>query len=166
VTFCWVILIDYNRCIKVGFLGQNLSAHKAIIYGSGDARFSTTTLSAIGTAVAGILRNPEKTANQDLFISSLETTGKEILAELEKATGKKWDVEHRTIEETINTGREKVSKNDYSGIYDLIVALVYAEDKGSDFTKDHELVNKLLSLPEETLEGVVARILKNSCDSP
>lgn len=155
-----MILIDWNRGIKVGFLGQNLSAHKAIIYGSGDARFSTTTLLTIGVAVAGILRNPEKTANQELFISSLETTGNEILAELEKATGKKWDVKHRTIEETINTGREKMSKNDCNGIIDLLVAVVYGEDMGNDFTKDHELANKLLGLPEETLEEVIAKILK------
>lgn len=88
MTICWVILIDCDRGIKVGFLGQNLSAHKATIYDSGDARFSTTTLPTIGVAIAGTLRNPEKTANQEPFISSLETTSNEILAELEKATGK------------------------------------------------------------------------------
>lgn len=156
-----MILIHHHRGIKVGFLGQNLSAYKAIIYGSGNTRFSTTTLSTVGTAIAKILRNPEKTANQYLFISSFETTGNEILTELEKATGKKWDVEHKTIEETINTGKEKMSKHDYSGIVELILGVIFGEDQGNDLTQEHELANKLLNLPEETLETVIAKILKD-----
>lgn len=53
-----------------------------------------------------------------------------------------------------------MSNNDCNGIIDLLVAVVYGEDMGSDFTKDHELANKLLGLPEEMLEEVIAKILK------
>lgn len=53
-----------------------------------------------------------------------------------------------------------MSKNDGNGVIDVIVAVVYGEDMGSDFTKDHELANKLLGLPEIMLEEVIAKILK------
>lgn len=152
---------ELNRGVASGFLGYDLPGHKAIIYGSGDVRFSSTTLSTIGAAVAGVLRKPEETANRYIFIYSSTTTGNELLAALEKATGKKWDVEHKTIEETIKTGREKVSKNDFSGMAELIVASIFGGNPGSDFTADQQLANKLLGLPEETLDEIVAKIVNN-----
>jgi len=163
-----VNLTKFNRGITTGFLGFSLPARKAVIYGGGDSPFTATNLSAIGAAVAGILRKPEKTANKHIFVSSCRTTGNELLAVLEKVSGEKWEVEHRSIEESIRIGKEKtvkgdwkekMGKGDYSGIADLVVAMVYS-GKDSDFTADHELANGLLGLPEESLTDTVARVLQ------
>ncbi|MCJ1246872.1 hypothetical protein MMC30_004081 [Trapelia coarctata] len=145
--------------ITNGFLGFNVAARKAVIYGGGDSHFTATTLSGISAAVVGVLRKPEETANKYVFVSSRRTTGNEILAALEKVSGEKWEVEHRGIEETTKIGREKVGKGDFSGMMELIVALVYG-GSGSDYTKDQELANGLLGLPEESLTDIVARVVK------
>jgi hypothetical protein len=79
-----------------------MANHKATIWDSGDVKISTTTRATIGKAVAAVLAQPEKTANQFLFISSFEITQNELVASLEKATGVgKWDLEHISGDEQI-----------------------------------------------------------------
>jgi len=73
--------------LAVGFFGTDMANHKPTIWDSGDVKFSTTTRATIGKAVAAVLAQPEKTANQFLFISSFEITQNERVASLEKATG-------------------------------------------------------------------------------
>ena len=160
VRICWVVmLIELNRGLTSGFLGFSIPARKATIYGGGDTVFTTTTLPAVGAAVVGVLRKPEETANKYVFVSSARTTGNELLATLEKVSGEKWEVEHRSIEETIRAGQEKMGKGDYSGIVDLIVGSIYGLES-SDVTRDHELANGLLGLPEESLVDIVEKVLK------
>jgi hypothetical protein len=143
----------------MGLVGFNINTHSALIMDEGNRQFSVTNLSQIGNAVIAVLSNPSKTANRFTYIHSFTATQKQILAELEKATNKKWNVTYSTTETAANKGAELFSKGDDSGLLLLLKANFLGEGYGADYTKDAELANGLLGLPEQTLEGTVAKIV-------
>lgn len=59
-----------------------------MIVDSGNERYSATTMTQIGQAVAGVLLKPEETANQYLELASFNTCQNEILQVLEESLGK------------------------------------------------------------------------------
>ena len=148
-----------HRAMKRALFGYDLKARKALIYDSGDSRFATTTMATIGAAIAGILRHPEETANQFIFVASFTTSQNEILGALERVSGKKWDVQRTTTVEAARVGMEKFGKGN-GGVLDLLLATVYTERTGSNFEENHELANVLLDLPKENLDAVVTRLLE------
>ena len=112
----------------------------------------------MGNAVVAVLSKPDETANQFLYIDSFTTTQNEILAELEKATGKKWKVTESTTEAAAKEGQELFSKGDFSGLLLLLKVIMLGEGYGSDFTKDAGLANEKLGLPKQGLAETVAAL--------
>ena len=153
-------LLTILRGLKVGFLGFDLQNYTAAIWDSGNIKFSVTNLSTIGKAVASILLHASETANKYIYINSFTTTQNEILAALEKATGKKWKIEHKVTDEQVRIGQEKVAKGDFGGFVGLILGSLYREEAWGDFEKRRELANGLLGLPDEGLEESVEKIVK------
>lgn len=146
--------------MKVGFLGFDLKEHKATIFNDGNQPFSTTTLATISEAVANAMLIPEKTANKYLFIDSFTVTQNQVLASLEKANGVKWEIKHMDAELEKKNGQEKLSKGDFSGAMDLIRYINFVDGFGCDYMKHAEGANKLLSLPKQTLDEVVAETVQ------
>jgi hypothetical protein len=147
--------------LKIGIVGYNLSTTTALIYDSGDAKFSMTNLATIGAAIAAILHKPEQTANKYIPISSFSTSQNEILAALEKSTGKKWTIERTTAAQSILTGQEKLSRGDFSGALDIIKGIVSGGPvTGADLGASKELANELLGLPQETVAESVEKVVK------
>ena len=84
-----------------------------------------------------------------------------MLASLEKATGKKWDVQHTTVKEALAVGQEKMGKGDFAGgLPPLILAGLYGAEYEADHTKTRELANDLLGLKMENLDDIVAEVVK------
>ncbi|KAF7951283.1 hypothetical protein EAE96_006605 [Botrytis aclada] len=141
-------------------MGFNLKEHKAIIYNEGKDVYSTTTMASIGTALKNALLNPEETTNKYLFISSFDVSQNQILASLEKATDKKWDVTYVDAEEQKKIGMEKMKKGDLSGAMGLIRYINSVKGHGGDFAEYEDMSNELLGVQREDLDEVVKRIVK------
>lgn len=141
-------------------MGFDLKEHKATIFNHGNDAWSTSTLATIGLAVKNAMLMPEKTANKYLFIDSFTVSQNQVVASLEKATGKKWEVTRVDGEEEKKMGMEKMSKGDLSGAMSLIRYINCVEGHGGNFTQYEESANELLSLPKQTLDEVVAKIVK------
>lgn len=160
----WTAVINgafFDWGLKTSFLGFDIGARKVTIYNDGNVPLPSTLLSTVGAAVASLLKHPSLTANKNIYLSDYKFTQNELLAELEKATGgDKWEVSHRTAEETRATGYEKLGKHDYSGIADLIIASVYGPDF-VDYTADHELAHEQLELPKPDPIDVVLKKIVN-----
>jgi hypothetical protein len=71
-------------------MGHDIRQQKAAIFNGGNTLWSTTTCSTIGIAVKNALFIPEKTANTYLYIDTFTVSQNQVLASLEKATGRKW----------------------------------------------------------------------------
>ncbi|KAL9042583.1 MAG: hypothetical protein Q9214_003734, partial [Letrouitia sp. 1 TL-2023] len=129
------------------------------LFNSGKDTWSTTTMPTIGLAVKNALLIPEKTANRYLFIDSFTVSQNQVLASFEKATGKKWEVEQVDAEAMKNLGLEKMSKGDFSGAMSLIRYINCVHGHGGNYAEYESTANELLSLPKESLDDAVAKVL-------
>ncbi|MCJ1352924.1 MAG: hypothetical protein MMC33_002908 [Icmadophila ericetorum] len=151
----------FDWCLKVGLLGFKLSTQSATLYSGGTTKYSSTNLSAVGTAVVNILLKPSETANRYLYICTSTASQLDLLAALEKATGgQKWTVEHQDVEELGKMGREMLSKGNMAGAGPCIIATVHTPGLGGNFEEDVQLDNELLGVESVGLDESVRRVLK------
>ena len=113
--------------LKVGFLRYDLQSNNATMWDTGDKRFSLTNEAAVRQAVVSTLQRPAEAANTCLYIKSVNTVQNEILAELQKAMAKTWDLRYTTTEAQVKCGEELIAKGDFSGKFALVLATTYGE---------------------------------------
>jgi hypothetical protein len=82
------------------------------------------------------------------------------LASLEKATKKKWETANVDAHEQKRIGLEKMARGDFSGAILLIRYINCVEGHGGNFAQYEKTANAELSLPKESLDDVVAKILQ------
>ena len=151
-------------CIENALLGFDLKNHTATIWDKGDVYCSASNLSTIGKATASVLLHPAETKNRYVWIESFRISQNEVLAALEKSTGKKWEVKHVKAADQIQLGRDLLSKGSImQGLVLLIVgSIINADvDTGSDFSKTRKLDNDLLGLPKESLQSSIDAAVKS-----
>lgn len=118
-------------------------------------------MAQIGTAVVSILRHPDETANQYVYVDSFVATQNEVLSCLEKVTGRAWKRETFNSEQTRQEGMEVLDSGEqareFEGMVKIIMAALFADlglgyfgEKGKDW-------KGRLGLEGEELEGSVRR---------
>ncbi|KAJ5816379.1 hypothetical protein N7447_008612 [Penicillium robsamsonii] len=144
-----------------GFLEFDIASHTATIWDGGNKSFTLTNQKALGEAVASVLLHPDETRNQFLFIASVETTQKDILAALEEELGVKWTVNETTTDIQVNEAAKKLAAGDFNGAFALVRATVFGNTPGlhSNYAKEENLANNVLGLHLETVSDVVKRVL-------
>lgn len=150
--------------LESGWLDYHLEEKRAVIYDSGDRRWSTTNMGTVATAVVKVLLKPDETKNQPVFVASFTVSQLEVLHALEEATGSKWEIQRMTSEAALEKAKKLEDKDHSEGLKLLILMLLYADgaDKGADFEKHGWLSNQLLELPKEDLGEVIARIVQKN----
>jgi len=143
-----------------GFEIQNSTA-KIYIPEYHKVKFSVTTIGTIGIAVARSLESNylAKTRNKDLFIRSFTVSQDEILASLEKATGKEWTRQEVNLDDAVRVANEKLARGDYSDLVTMIRGMTMDPTTGCNFDERGEVANELLDLPKESLDEVVQRVV-------
>lgn len=105
-----------------------------------------------------MLEHASETANKYVSINSFFVSQNEILAALENASGKKWDVTKTTNAEANRVSKEKLDRGDYSGVVPLIAALLFS---GNEWVHHRGPDNQMLGLSQdESLETVVGKIYR------
>jgi nucleoside-diphosphate-sugar epimerase len=136
----------------------NVNDHTAKILDDGSRKWSTTTLGRVGDAVVRVLRNQDKCKNQMLYIQSFCISQNELLTSVEKATGKKWTVEHVNSEEHARGLKKKLEEKpgDSHATEELVGNLGITE---ADWRNKETFSNELLEFADEDLDEVVRRVL-------
>ena len=118
----------FFRGLTSNFLAFSLPTRTATIYDDGTCRSRMTTLSTIGLAVARLLHSPHYAAssNRYIYISSFSLNQNEILASLEKATGKTWTKEYRSTAETRKNALERAKDGDAQAVEENLTACHYS----------------------------------------
>ncbi|KAI0911025.1 hypothetical protein F4823DRAFT_587812 [Ustulina deusta] len=149
--------------LKAGLI-LNASEKSFVLYDGGERPFSTTTLSSIGKAVAGVLKKPEETKNRGVYVQDAAPTLKQLKAIAEKVTGTAWQAKEVSVENELLPPAlaelQKENPDHTKFVYPLIMASIWGEGYGSHFQK---LDNELLGLSEFTeaeIEAVVAAATK------
>lgn len=95
----------FDFVIPGGHWGFNLKEKKAIIYGSGNVKQSSTTLNGVGKVVVHVLKNPQPALNRVIKVSELAWTQNELLDVLKKKLGGDgWEISNVSME----TVQEKI----------------------------------------------------------
>ncbi|KAI1407157.1 NAD(P)-binding protein [Hypoxylon sp. FL1857] len=152
--------IFFDWGLRFGTAGFNKDTKTAVIYDSGNEPVQASNLAFIGRAIAAVLSQPDKTANQYFSIASFNPSQNQILEIVEAETGERWNVEHATTAEQEKIGLEKLSKGDYSAFSNLLRRHIYA-DGANHAVKGEESANGLLGLQEEDLAATVKEWLRN-----
>ncbi|KAL8860070.1 MAG: hypothetical protein Q9178_003620 [Gyalolechia marmorata] len=159
----WTAVINgafFDWGLHTGFLGFDLKTHTATIFDKGEAVVNGTNLSDVAQSIVAILSKPEETANKFVFIQNVKANQNQILAALEKSTGKEWTVKRRNAAEARQAGGEKLGKGDMSGMPDLIVGGIYSGEPAADYATTRGLTNDLLGLKEVPLQQLVDQVVK------
>ncbi|KAH8433991.1 aromatic alcohol reductase [Aspergillus melleus] len=156
------LLFDWG--LENGFLGFDISNRKATIWNGGNKKFTLSNEKQLAQAVVSTLQRPEATKDQYLFIASVETSHKELLAALEEATAAKWDVTKTTTDEQVNDGMQKLGAGDFSGAFNLVRAISFGNIPGlnANYIRDERLGNDVLGLELESVKDTVNRVVKSS----
>ncbi|KAI1878014.1 hypothetical protein JX265_002382 [Neoarthrinium moseri] len=139
-------------------LGFNKDTKSVGIVDSGNTPYFASNLPFIGKAVAAILANPDKTANQYLSVASFTVSQNKLLKIVEEESGAKWTTKPVKSPDLVKAGDEKLSKGDFSAFRDFLQAYLFAD--GGDSTKGVELANGLLGLQEEDPRPTIKAFLE------
>ena len=143
--------------LKTGFL-LKLAGPSIEIYGGGDRKVSTTTLSGVGKAVSGILNDLNATKNQALFVREADITQNQLL----KLAGKKVTVEHVSTVDLERKAYKELGKpnpNVFFLIVSFIKRCIFGEGYGGHFSKE-DLSNDSLgikTLSDGELQAIVSK---------
>ncbi|KAJ4350328.1 uncharacterized protein N0V89_008949 [Didymosphaeria variabile] len=98
----------HELCVGAGMYDIDAGSKTATLWDGGDARFSVSTYGTIAQAVLQILRMPGVTKNETVYVSSFETSQKELLGIYQDGTGgaEGWTVEYEDCEEGIKEAQD------------------------------------------------------------
>ncbi|KAF5577446.1 isoflavone reductase like P3 [Fusarium pseudoanthophilum] len=153
--------------IQVGFFVLNPTDMTAGMLDDGDAKFTATTRDGVGQAVDGILSHLVETVDSIAYISSTELSLNDIVDANRKLVGKEgWKITHVKTDgeiakarKIVATATEMMPRMLAFGRMGLVVIEVnVGEIFEADFEKRGVLDDDLLGVPQEIIEGVVARV--------
>ncbi|KAK8050455.1 NAD(P)-binding protein [Apiospora phragmitis] len=150
--------------VRVGWLA-NLQAREINLWDGGDRVFSTTTLTSVGKAVAGVLQHPAETRNRAVYVQDAALSARDLARYAKKATGdsgsdseQSWKEHRPSVDEIVNAGwaelkKENPNPNPDNFVMNFITASVFGEGYGSHFEKND---NELLGLKDMSDDEIVA----------
>ncbi|KAG6001658.1 hypothetical protein E4U43_001268 [Claviceps pusilla] len=160
--FSWTSIICghfFDHGLEDGLLHFDLAEQTALILDTGRVRASTSTLSRVADAVVRVLQHPDQAAtrNRALYIQSFCPSQLEILAALERATGRTWKTQHVDSADFLETASTRLAEGNKAAVEDIVFVLgtVDADWRGRD-----GFAMELLGLEDEDLDAVVARVVR------
>lgn len=142
-------------------MGFDAVNHTAIIYDDGNEMFTGTTLDGIAQSVVSVLNNPDETANRFVKVRAIKTCQDELLQAFEKVTGKKWPVQHSTVEAMKIEGRARYKAGSSWTLYIAVAQLLDPGMARNVVAPTREESDAdLLGIAEETPESIAEKVLK------
>lgn len=157
--FEWTTIVcghffDYG--LRDGLLHFDLATQTAQILNDGNINASASTLPRVAEALVRVFQLPEETANRAVFVQSFNPTQNEILASLEKATGKTWKRQTVEPESFLEAEKKKFDAGDHAALEEIVFVLGTMD---ADWTKRDEFAMDLLGLKDQNLDEVVAQVV-------
>lgn len=124
------------RGLEYQFFNIDVKESKATLVEGGKTKFSTTSLPQVGEWVAQVLLHADQTANLNVPVESFYVSQLEILAAVEKSTGKKFTVEHLEGQKLIKDSQEAYAAGNFLGGLGLIQATLFLDGYAGTYIHD------------------------------
>lgn len=142
-------------------MGWELKINKVTIFDSGNQRYDATNVDTMGKAIASVLRHPEITRNQQVYVSSFKITQNEVVAALERLLGKKLTLSRASSVEVAGRERLSMAQGQWDeGYYNSATRSTHGPWGFCDFGGRSTRWNDVLGLPTEDLDATLKRVLK------
>lgn len=171
----WVAVVNnpwFDWSLKRGMWNINIPERKAIINNVGDAKFNTTTLPQVGRGVSALLTLPDEALqgfkNRAVYLSSFQTSQREILDSVLRATGTKnsdWEVVNQDPEVTIKAARDEVAKGNWQAFIGEFYTAHMQEGRGGNYEAKAANDREVLGIQGENLDEVVKRVVAGLGDA-
>jgi hypothetical protein len=147
-----------DTALMSGNLGFDLEWQSCTINGSGDELFPVTSLEKVGGIVKSVIQNWDEVKNQYIYAAGALTSGNQLAASLEKASGSQWSVGHSDVEECVREGESRVGTGFIdSGMFLLERSVLYDKSLGAAEPFEHKSTNEGLHLDLESVDEIVAK---------
>jgi len=162
--FSWTALATgclFDKGLKDGLLGFDLTWLSATVYATGDERFPCSTLRDVGQVVGATLASEDDTAkNKYLYRASFMTNQSEILASLRRITDRCWTVGHVEVAECMGEGERRMKMGFFDGAMMLLErSVLFGDDMGNLSAWEQESSNMRSSKDREMLDAAVKGVL-------
>ncbi len=142
-------------------MGFHIAEGKITLWDDGETFFSATTEENTALAVLRALTtHVDETRNKNVFLQDIKTSQKELLATVEKLTGRKFEVERLDGESTVRELKKLTAEGDPIAPLKLI-ELSFAMGIGAWFeAEDGEILNETLGLPKTNVDEITRNALE------
>lgn len=138
------------------FLGMHIAQKKFVFWDDGEGLFSTTTEENTALAIVNSLTKKwEETKNQVVWLSDFAVSQKQLLKEIERFTGEKFETEVIDTESCVREKQAAIAAGDGGAIYSLIETGFVTGKYGGHLEKEGSIMNDLLELPKQSFDEVV-----------
>ena len=102
--------VDLDRGLLNGTLGFNLKWESATLHGRGYEKFAASSSGWIGQAVVAIVDKWEQVENQYLYAAGTVTSADDIIAVIERAVGKTFEVGRGEVDECVREAAKRIDQ--------------------------------------------------------
>ncbi|OAL43132.1 NAD(P)-binding protein [Pyrenochaeta sp. DS3sAY3a] len=171
----WIAVVNnpwFDWSLSQGHWGVDIKERKATLYRGAEGKFNTTTLRHVAEGVAQLLSLPEEKlrefANSPVYLSSFETTQRDILNSAIRATGTQesdWEIVTVGADVAIQECREEVAQGNHMAFIKEFYITHMTEGSGGNYQSKAIKDAKTLGLNEDNIDEEVRAVVQEITSS-
>ncbi|KAL5083028.1 hypothetical protein Trisim1_002250 [Trichoderma cf. simile WF8] len=138
----------------------NFKEHSVTLMDEGKNRISTSPLASIGTAVAGVFKNPDETKNRVVYVSATILTQKQIFDIAKEIKPEiTWTVSNIKASDILKEGLDAVASGDggFQAIGNILIGTAFGgEEYGCAYDNNDNALLGIEPITHETLKSLIA----------
>ncbi|KAI1084689.1 hypothetical protein F5B20DRAFT_217916 [Whalleya microplaca] len=159
---------EWSLALGEKWFGFTIPERKVTFFDDGKTVVNVSTWSLCGRAIAALLSLPESGAspalsdwkNEPLYIASFQVSQRDMLDSLHRVLGttdSDWDIKYESTAKRAQEGMGEFSRGIRTGIAKYMYAKLFISSRAGEFDNPKGVANKVLGLPEESLDEATGR---------
>ncbi|PNP56320.1 hypothetical protein THARTR1_03845 [Trichoderma harzianum] len=141
----------------------NFKDHSVALMDEGKNRISTSPLASIGTAIAGVFKNPDETKNRVVYVSATILTQKQVFDIAKELKPEiTWTVSNIKSSDILKEGLDAVASGDSSlqAVGKILIGTAFGGDEyGCAYDNNDNSLLGIETVSHEKLKGLIAQHL-------
>ena len=171
---------EWSLAIPPSF-GFDFPNKTVTLFDDGETKISSSTWPQVGRAVAALLSLPIKPDGEDterclenfkneiVYINSFNVSQKDMLDSVLRVTGDKledWTIHKEPARERYSSAAQALQGGERMAYVRMMYTRIFFDDGNGNFEARKGTSNKLLGLPQESLDAATARSIERADSSP